>query len=578
MNFLHISKITTRDESIKTEYENEYYMGPWCIDYFDILSEEKKYLVESYMDYNQMQNNKLYTDDVFDFFLNYLYIALNKYNNVNYSISFWKLILSNWLTLTLDQVHFYFNRLKEIDDLGIKLHVYTDTSFPYTTLSQVQERKAFADEEYLHSLLSIIIENFIFKNITFSKKKIINNIDYKRKYIKKSAFILLKKKIYWFFLKKNKARYLLYSLIGTSKFEKFLIAIFFKEFSFSYKEKLLLGGSPGLKSLDYCDDSLNDEFFNIYVNFLKKALPSTLTDNFHLFIDNCSDYKNKKVCLASSGNYQDEQLFELALAKDYGTKVISMEEGADGAPKINGFLRFTLDPYDAFVSWGWQSNNKSKSKIFVTSSSRLSKLLNIHMERFDKILYLTYYLNVNFSFYNSMIIHNPKYLENKKRFIYELSNTKSAENLVVKTHQFSKRINGEEDKIYMKQWGINYSLHNNPKLTVSSCALLYVDYLSTAIYEALVANTPMIICIDEDVTIPSSDLKEIFDDFTILGVVFKTPQEAAIKINEIFLDREKFWHQESIQKVRHKFIDMLARTNKNWFSEFRNTMNKIEMG
>ena len=132
---------------------------------------------------------------------------------------------------------------------------------------------------------------------------------------------------------------------------------------------------------------IEDNFVLLLCNFIEKNLPTTVLDNLSTLIADSTDYLNKEIILASSGLYHDEQLIELALAKEINNAMIfQVHEAGNGMEKYCSSAKYLYKPIDFYITWGYREHAGYTTK-FIPSPSRLSTKKDMHKEKFDNILY-----------------------------------------------------------------------------------------------------------------------------------------------------------------------------------------------
>ena len=105
--------------------------------------------------------------------------------------------------------------------------------------------------------------------------------------------------------------------------------------------------------------------------------------------------------------------------------------------------------------------------------------------------------------------------------------------------------------------------------------LLVVSYNSTTHLETLAANYPTLFFWKSDLTELRPSAQQDHDLMHEVGVFHKSPESAAAKINQIYLDPLGWWFSPEIQQAREKFVRRYAWTIKTWRSNWKNEMLKI---
>ena len=70
-------------------------------------------------------------------------------------------------------------------------------------------------------------------------------------------------------------------------------------------------------------------------------------------------------------------------------------------------------------------------------------------------------------------------------------------------------------------------------------------------------------------------MQPIFDRLVVAGILHYTPESAADKLNEVYLDPSSWWKSEQVQSARKHFCDAVAYTDVDWMKEWVGELRKI---
>jgi len=558
---LHLSNYTAKDAK-----KGDKFLGPWC-DPLKFFKDQKDFLCDTHIPQQKIKEKFVEGNKIFDLILDELIISLNKYHSKKYSNSFWILMLSNWLTLVIDTLNFYYNCLYYANSMNVSYRAVIDESYFFNKLSDVFRFEY--KNEYIHSLISFLIKHGNFENISFSEQAITENKDTLtagQDPIKSFLFGLFKR---------SKAKKLSYGIAGMSRLD--IVRLFYKsrDYSQSFKNYNTNYNCnvPERNKFTFHIES-SDNFISLLCKFIEKNLPTTVLDNLSLLIENSNDYINKEIIIASSGLYHDEQLIELALAKELNNAIIfQVHEAGNGLDKYSSSSKYLYRPIDFYLTWGF-TEHTGYSKKFIPSPSRLSTKKNIHKEKFESILYFTKFPYMYPNRYDSGKITNwNKYFNNRVKFIKTINNTQYKNQLILKMHH--SKVKGFDEEKIMQIYDCRYNNYNNKNLKISNTAILYVDYLSASIYEAMAYNVPVFMCIDYDIQTPTEGINDMLKKFKEIKIAFDTPDAAAMHIENIYEDRVKFWNSREVQNVREKFMERYLLTSPDWIGSTFDTINRI---
>jgi len=107
--------------------------------------------------------------------------------------------------------------------------------------------------------------------------------------------------------------------------------------------------------------------------------------------------------------------------------------------------------------------------------------------------------------------------------------------------------------------------------------LLYVDYPSSALYIAIVCNTPFILSFDREMAKLAPDMDRHMKKLESLGLLYDNPVNAAERIDEIMQDIDTFWKNIDIQNMRNSFMKEFARQDSNCKDKVIQSLNNINM-
>ncbi len=90
------------------------------------------------------------------------------------------------------------------------------------------------------------------------------------------------------------------------------------------------------------------------------------------------------------------------------------------------------------------------------------------------------------------------------------------------------------------------------------------DHLGTTFLEAMQANVPCIIFINQTSYLFRESFRPYIDKFIQQKILFYDPEEAALHLNSIYNEICKWWQSKSVQQLRDDFVEHHAYTSCNW--------------
>lgn len=249
------------------------------------------------------------------------------------------------------------------------------------------------------------------------------------------------------------------------------------------------------------------------------------------------------------------------------TNFILMQHGSHYATNLNHFRREIEYNFVSFITWGkkWFSYLDRKNIINFLPSPRLSLLADSYTFKDQKdILWVT---GVHYKggdgleyFYGTEVL---KYIEKKIDF-YKYVDINLREFIVCKALKPTL----EPEQFYDKLQNIlreKYVTEGTATERMYNAKILFLDYYGTPFYEAMSMNVPVVLAMLEGIPLFTEEASHIFQKFEEVGVVYRTPEAAALFLNELYYkDIKQWWNDEKIQSIRREFLEMYA-NNKPYF-------------
>ena len=101
-------------------------------------------------------------------------------------------------------------------------------------------------------------------------------------------------------------------------------------------------------------------------------------------------------------------------------------------------------------------------------------------------------------------------------------------------------------------------------------------YNATTFLETFFANFPTVIFWDPNFFELRESAKYYYDDLREVGILHDSPESAAAKVNEVYMDPISWWMSEKIQTSKKKFCSRFSRSGTNWISHWREEFLKVE--
>lgn len=234
-----------------------------------------------------------------------------------------------------------------------------------------------------------------------------------------------------------------------------------------------------------------------------------------------------------------------------------------------------------WISYGNSKPLPNRQNIFNLPNPMLGQIKDIYVPSKDKkkILWVTgsfYKTGDGLQYYGGCDVAN--YAKRKKIFLNSLNNNVKKE-LEYRPLPTISRSDFFDDIDELTPYIHQNSTQKDIKKLYSSAGVVFLDYYGTPLYELLSMNVPTVLGLFErdNCRGPLSRFtkiaKSLFEKFHKAGVLFYSPEEAALFINEIHgNDIYAWWQQAQIQDLRKEFINTYANNEKYYWKWFKSIL------
>lgn len=499
---------------------------------------------------------------------------LNVKNNQNYNHSFWKKSLGlgfrRFIHLTYDSFKIHnANFHPEKFDFA----VLSENNF--ITINNFElHRECFQHSEIgFEQLFSIYIKTFYsdIENIKYFKKEqkkissvnksLISKSLNRLKNISPSKFIY---KILKLILRFKKPKVGLLGAFFDSKYRNILLSKSFGDINdikvkenFNYSKIDINTREKLFKNF-----IIESDFDKFFLNALVYTFPTFFIEDYskghEYYLKQVSAQKKLSYIISESWLSSTHISFFLALGKaHYNIKHIYNEHNYLSHPYLGNHLKLVLEIVDIYYTVGWKSKNKYEN-IKQGASLFEFKIPNIRKKK-KQILYIAPTPSVKLAEINAAygeIQENAiKYLNFKTIFFDNL-------NSIVYKDIIYRRYPLKETWMEFKDFSININkIHSvddfskTAKQMMKQAKLVIVDYLSTSHLESLIMDIPTVVFFNKNTYYLENDYINTYDELINAKIFHTSPTDAAIFVNEICDDVDKWWYSEKVQNARNKFLN-----------------------
>ncbi len=521
--------------------------------------------------------------------LAYSYVAKFKREyekDVVYPEIFYILILFPYYFTVINFTFARYLYIKKFISLNMKEDFFVNT-FEMHLPKKFETKKEFLTNLYTNIdlqewLVSVILTKLDFENVIIRRSKGKVNI-YTIENIKKSFYVslfsffsklenILKFHRVIFFLLASLVAFLPYSvtsfnnIYGVGAFRSLLYSAILNMRGFKKREKVK-------KTPDGSDSShLKFDFPDEFVNILDEVIAYTLPNSHGVFFDkyksqaeNENTFVRGKVRFDSTGFMDDQKSFKHACSVLNGEKLVFVQHGSNYCTTANSWAADSYEYQgDYFVNWGNVTPKKRHCEFIVMPSPSLSRLKDKHKCQNQSLVLVGTNQRQTM---DGICIADPAYcwdyLRSKENFISGLS--QNVLSSLLYRPWLSQDTEYFNDEKYMRSLFPDLKiLTGNLTKEILKTRLLVLDHYGTAFYEAMAANTPVMIYFGYPECAFTQQAQEMFEEFKKAGIFYDDAESAAKAINVLWDDVEEWWFSENVQNARKKFNYLFALTDRNW--------------
>jgi putative transferase (TIGR04331 family) len=346
----------------------------------------------------------------------------------------------------------------------------------------------------------------------------------------------------------------------------------------SYTQFKLNNERIGLSTVKLID---MDEFQAILVKTLPYFFPKIYLENFDFTFSSIrSIWNNKspKVLITANAFLGNEHFKILAafLNQEKGTKLVGAQHGGNyGSARLNTNEVIEESASDTFWTWGWNNATVDSRQISNPKLSFLSKKAkSVNASDNKYILYVGN--NIKRYFYRMwscpISSQGLDYINQKLRFLEKVS-PETLALLIYRPFQIDTKWD-IENRIREKFPKLRISNRQDYYKQLLNAYLVVCDMNQTTILESLVANIPTIAFWNPSHWEIRDMAQPFYDQLVNVGILFYTPEEAAIAVNQRNEDIQKWWKKSKTQKARCEFVNHFAKHSPNWEREWSDELSK----
>ena len=583
------------------------FLGEWCKLYSQRLSWQKlssEVMKHPWKNRSQMHMAIKYESEFYEEVLEYLADFLNKVHGENEGIRFWRLIIGPWLLYYIETLHERYVCLEQALDLYPGIETLGLKESAYEIPLDMNDFNVMCSNDVYNLQLYTILLDFMGYKVE-KKSSNCEKITNRRRVIKSIKKLRM---IFWKFLLKwaNNSEtlmtdiYLPLNLVG-----KMIVKSNFKVRWCKFprtesliNESIFEGIHKSRQNLSSLGIAKTDQFKEIFIQTLSYNLPLVYLEGYKAIrkwaLDFCYSNKVKRIVTAS-GTIQNEALkFTMAEHTKSGTKLTLVQHGGNyGSTRYSTNENIEKKIADDYWTWGWgQAQNKlmgmphpalsamklsqnlsikpSQYILFVGNSNLRYRLTNVSCPMGWEI---KSYVNWQIQFFRSLstnvldsLLFRPYHQDQGWSIQHRIQNKVNIGNIDIHS----------KSQVFRKPREFYHKIFSNKAIyyKLLEASLVICDMNQTTFLEALALNIPLVIFWNDCYEELRTSAKPYYDDLRRVGILHSSPEDAAMKVNQIADNPSDWWNREDIQNIRRKFCRQFVRTSDHWLYEWVNQLEK----
>lgn len=501
---------------------------------------------------------------------------LNSAHNASYPMRYWQILIGHWLLFFIGVLY---DRYKRIESA---LNLFPDSythALPYEqcylasydTHDLLSSNGKINDDYYNLKVFSLI------SNILYPEKIVEINIESDSKVHKNNNRENSQKERIFNVLANlllSKGKIILSGMSFLSRFDMFQIkwkgtnSIGFKDFEpinmeTTSKDTYDVKLREALKLIG----SSSNNFLYLLYRLIPYAIPVCYMENYEFYKDKFKPKRSIKWIGSLSGGWYFNEGFKFfaAEAAANGAKLLDFQHGGGYGVDLSIPHEELCLEKEHFFTWGWKTSEESKVKPLSVPS--LSGLVDKYRCSSNNVLFIsTSFPKYHYRFESHLQPEDMwRYIDAERRFLKLLKNE------IVKSILYRPYVEDEWNAVEkIKTEYPELPLIMNGKLVdlMKKAKMVVIDHPHTSFLEALTINVPSIFYWDHNVYLMRPEAEEYFELLRKAGILYREPEDAAYKINEIYSDPLSWWRQHEVQAARNKFCQRFALTSKDWQKEW----------
>ena len=319
-----------------------------------------------------------------------------------------------------------------------------------------------------------------------------------------------------------------------------------------------------------------DKYTKFIAKMVFELIPTCYLEDFSALSLAASDlpWPSRPRFIFTSNHFATDEIFKIWTAKKIlqGTPYVTGQHGNNYGTHRYMNPSIEEESADHFITWGWSDNAPKEVPGFIF------KLDGSQAQGYDPnggLALIELHASLMVSTWDECA-EFTKYFSEQKEFVARL-NPPIRKCLTIRLHNDHFRLSWSEPARWLDfDPLLKVDLGNSPvsKLILSS-RLLVFSYDSTGILEALSQNIPMVAFWQNGLDHLRDSAVPYYELLLEAKIIHKSPESAALLINSIWDDVEKWWQSEAIQGARLEFCKKYANLSQNPSGDLKRILDSL---
>lgn len=562
------------------------FLGEWCLlyerrSYWQTL--DSRLLVSPYDNTDAAENAYCYVNLIYEQLLPLLGAALNSIHGSNHSIRYWRILIGPWLQLYLSVIYDRFLHIEHALDKYPGFTTITISPESFVVPTDTLDFACFLSEDSYNLQLYTKILSAVGKEFPCKKMEVPRNPLYGK---------LLGNS--W---RRRAISFALKLFAGIcSKFSKTTLlrnSYFPKQVELQLTVKNIGRILPSWNQLiptsqmEYSNEKRNalraieigeGEFERCLMAMLFSDIPQCFVEGFGS-VDACAreNYPRKTGAIFSANGWYYDEAFKqwAATLEDKGTMLLGTQHGGVyGALKNMPSEDHETAIVDYYYSWGWERTDCTATVIPMPATKLVGRK-KIEPDNSKKgVLWGATSAHRYVIQFPYLPMHFQEYLAWQMRFANALPQHIMTE-VRFRPHYENyawgtvERMKECVPDIRVETWDVPF------QESLGNCRLYVCDHLSTTFAEALAVNKPTVLFCNPQTNRLRQEAQPYFDLLRAGGILFDTPEAAALAVATVYDDVEAWWNAPERQKTIRSFCERFARISPDAMTLWSNELKRV---